>query len=397
MDSKSQNTLRRLQQNDATLKEISLGDGQHYSSNSHGMFNSTNSEDYSQLGSLIATNTHLSKLIISLIGISAMEDIHWGFFDALKQNSSISQLHLYCRGRSIVGSVGHEILTAYQENGNLTDLSIDGVLMQYRDPNESNVPQHGGMNVIISTLRSCVDLKSINLRCCGIRDEHLIPMVAEVKELHLLESLWLYGNGIGRNGCDLIATLLADPNSNINTLHLSDNQINTVGALSLFNSLVNNTKLKEMYLAGNPVMGKDIKDILSRILCNTTSINDIYSSNHTLEDLSINGDRGAELRSLLEMNINRNKSRVAIKKILQYHPNIDMSPLFELDSGDERNLKGLPYVVTWFKKAKAAKRQKSVETKKLSAIYQFAQAMPMLFVPSSHIKVDDKKRKREDK
>ena len=35
-----------------------------------------------------------------------------------------------------------------------------------------------------------------------------------------------------------------------------------------------------------------------------------------------------------------------------------------------------------------------VEERKLSAVYQFVQAMPLLFVPASHSKRVDKKRKR---
>ena len=37
-----------------------------------------------------------------------------------------------------------------------------------------------------------------------------------------------------------------------------------------------------------------------------------------------------------------------------------------------------------------------VDRRKLSAIYQFAQAMPSLFVPVPHVKGVDKKRKRKD-
>ena len=402
MDNNSLDTLRRLQQNDDTLLNLYISQNhEHIHGGPNGVFNATNSEDYSQLGALIATNTILTKLYVCL----STTDINRRFYDALKQNSSISNLSIGCSGRGIiVGSVGHEALAAFQGNGNLTYLSIDGI-------NEGNdVMQHGGMNVIISTLRSCVQLKSINLRFCGITDEHLIPMVDADRELQL-ESLWLYGNRIESVGCEALAKLLADPSSNIHTLHLGNNQIDTIGANTLFSGLKNNTKLKILYLAGNPVSGKDVKDILSRILCNTTSINDIYSSNHTLENLSINGDRGVELRSLLDLNRGENKSHVATMKILQYHPNIDMSPLFKLDSEGEQNIKGLPYVVDWFERAKevvatvflrsgrnihAAEPEKSVKTKKLSAIYQFARSMPLMFVTSSHTKAGDKKRKRED-
>ena len=107
-----------------------------------------------------------------------------------------------------------------------------------------------------------------------------------------------------------------------------------------------------------------------------------------------------------------------------------MEPLYNWDTEGEWTLKALPYIVAWFERAReflaevgssevssdeeetiteyedrraearrilvalAAKREKSVETKKLSALYQFARSMPLMFTPSS--KVGDKKRKRED-
>ncbi len=84
-----------------------------------------------------------------------------------------------------------------------------------------------------------------------------------------------------------------------------------------------------------------------------------------------------------------------------------MEPLFEWNLDGEWTLKSLPYVVTWFMKAKEAAAHDEetrfvdcpvsvfdVEKRKLTAIYQFALAMPELIVPASHVKVDGKKRKR---
>jgi len=111
------------------------------------------------------------------------------------------------------------------------------------------------------------------------------------------------------------------------------------------------------------------------------------------------------------------KEYAAINKILRYHPNIDMEPFFEMGTEDnERNLKALPYLVDWFERAKEAvldisfikngvvqgretfsnedARIPLVDTRKLSAIYQFALAMPLLFVPAAHTKASNKKRKR---
>ena len=92
-----------------------------------------------------------------------------------------------------------------------------------------------------------------------------------------------------------------------------------------------------------------------------------------------------------------------MEKILQHHPNIDMEPLFDWDAEEgEENLKALPYVIDWFDKARAAVADDgasyNIDSRKLSAVFQFAKAMPLLFVTASHIKkgANNKKRKRGD-
>ena len=65
---------------------------------------------------------------------------------------------------------------------------------------------------------------------------------------------------------------------------------------------------------------------------------------------------GEPLVSLLDLNKGTNKNHVAIKKILKCHPNMNMEPLFEwnMEGEDERNLKALPYIISWFEKAEEA-------------------------------------------
>ena len=157
-------------------------------------------------------------------------------------------------------------------------------------------------------------------------------------------------------------------------------------------------------------MNEIVQDSFLSLLCDTTSINATYHSNHTLDMIKLrNGIGGEELygnrRSynrltwLLKLNKGRNKSHVAIKKIIGYHPNIDMSPLYNLDlADDDKNLKGLPYVINWFDRAREAVEdydEVKVERRKLSSIYQFVGAMPLLFVPTPRIKLVCKKRKRK--
>ena len=94
-----------------------------------------------------------------------------------------------------------------------------------------------------------------------------------------------------------------------------------------------------------------------------------------------------------------------------------MKPLFTLDLKGERDLKALPYVLSWFERAavavedeewiwedyekemvrlervenviREARETYRIKERKLSAVYQFIQAMPLLFVPASHMNVSE--------
>ena len=132
------------------------------------------------------------------------------------------------------------------------------------------------------------------------------------------------------------------------------------------------------------------------MVCNTSSVSATYNSNHTLArvnnrhwDESIR-DR-TDLGALLQLNNITNKDHVARRKILKYHPNIDMVPLFDWnkEGGGERDLKALPYVIAWFERAQVVEEDGDcygIANKKLSAIYQFAKALPLLFVPTTQLK-----------
>ena len=166
-----------------------------------------------------------------------------------------------------------KILEAYQENNNLTELRINNADLQ-----------NGGDEVIVTTLRRCTNLKHIYLYCCDIPDQQLLPVIEAIRGHASLEMLDLSGNNIGSAGCGTIATLLEDPNCNIHTLDLRDNNINNEGATILATGLANNTRLRELWLYNNPI-DRSVVGIFSKLLCNMSSINSIYSSNHTLQYL----------------------------------------------------------------------------------------------------------------
>ena len=155
MDNYSQRTLRRIEQNDAGLRELWMGND--------GLFITSDASDYSRLGAAIGNNTHLTKLVVNPAQTPTLDIANNEFFNGLKRNSSISDLQLSCNYHNLVGGIGHEILKSYQKiNNNLTRLCITYAVLE-----------NGGGNVITETLRWCTNIKSIDLSNDRITDEQL--------------------------------------------------------------------------------------------------------------------------------------------------------------------------------------------------------------------------------
>ena len=214
----SRETLRRVTQNDTSLTTLRLvNDSRNYGV-ADGKFYSDNSDDYSTLGAAIANNTHLDRLAVALSD-SHLGAVDRGFYDGLKANSSINDLTLWCYNGNIAGGVAHKILKAYQENTNhLICLQIERAGLQ-----------NGVDQIIGNTLRNCRNLLSVTLNNCNITDAQLLPIVDAVRGHRMLEVLGLLGNNIENAGCDAIATLLIDPNSNLEHLYLGNNAMTNQG------------------------------------------------------------------------------------------------------------------------------------------------------------------------
>ena len=385
MNSKSERTLHRLEQNESTKTQLQIGGRQQLETGRTCWFNSRDGNDFSRLGAAIGENSHLTHLRFVLAG-SGLDVAYQGFYDGLKRNSSIYKLEINFNHPVIEEGVGREILKAYQENNNLTEILINNTDLQ-----------NGGDEVVAESLRRCTNLHKVCLMNTNITDGQLLPNIVEaVIEHRSLKKFGLFANRIGNAWCGVLATLLRDPSCNLHTLDLRLNHIGNEGTTILANALATNTKLKKLYLGGNPMDDQSVVDIFAKLLCDTSSISNTYSSNHTLRKLLVlltnQQHLGEHLDSLLKMNKGKNKSHVAIKKILKYHPNIDMTPFYEwnMEGDGERDLKALPYVVAWFDRAEEAVagdedvESYNIRAKMLSAIYQFACDMPLLFVPASH-------------
>ena len=156
-------------------------------------------------------------------------------------------------------------------------------------------------------------------------------------------------------------------------------------------STATNKTLKNLYLNGNAVFSNGLEHAFSEAICDTTTINDTYYSNHTLQTFA--SFRIWTVPPYLELNRSSTDRRtVAIRKIIRHHNHINMEPFFQYE------LKVLPIAMNWFDRARRTScsanhgriifrgaNAKDIGRKELSAIYQFAVAMPMMFVSKSHV------------
>lgn len=331
-----------------------------------------------QLGDHIANNTHLERLEVhdhNAFLVSARDRA--SFVSGITHNSSIRDLRLLgsnisarsTRGEPL-GSIACSILEAFCKKGNLTKISLQDCRLE-----------NGGVNTLASTLQKCKDIRYISLTESGLNDAHLAKLASACRVLDQLKVLELRRNIISRYGCESLAALLRqDSSCSLTTICLGTNVIDDSCAILLANSLAKNKTLKKLYLDYNTRITRCGWDALSRVLCNTSTINATYYSNHTLTSLGEYFADGTlnlpnKLSSLLALNKGSSIKIIAMKKILLHHPHFDIEPFFEFD------LKLLPFLVGWFDRAKEDTDDiKSVETRKLDAIYQHIRAMPMMIV-----------------
>jgi len=294
MDDNSEDTLLEIEQNSDIFPCLQIGG----SSYDEGAFNSEDSDDYDKLGTAIGNNTNLKKLSIDNFNNNVtLSTTNEGFYEGIRHNSSITELNLLyivCdrhRQNSTLTNVALELLGACQEKNILTKLQINTMPLVYT----------GDVFRFIGGLRGFKKLREFTFVHSRLTDDHLLPMVEAIRGHASLERINLMNNNIGNAGCEALATL-----RNLTYLDIADNRISNEGMISIANSLSQNNCLGELNINDDYTEGtfdlRVVEDDFCRALCNTSSINDIYSSNHTLESIPSYQKKGAKLVSLLKLN-----------------------------------------------------------------------------------------------
>jgi hypothetical protein len=137
----------------------------------------------------------------------------------------------------------------------------------------------------------------------------------------------------------------------------------------------------------------------SRILCNPSSFNSIYLSNHSIKTIGTFESEDAPDDVKQFLHLNKNAAEVAIQKILKSHPDFDVESMFQW------KLKLLTHVMSTLDRVahthsyvpnpnedqeilisrdsgqKLRRKMRSkLQSKKLSTMYKFVRGMPLLIV-----------------
>ena len=246
------------------------------------------------------------------------------------------------------------------------------------------------------------NLQYLNLGNNSIDDGGLQALVDGMMNCSNLERLILSGNrSITAAGLRSLSTLFQSENFVLKELWLERMNIGDDGATALVDGLVGNTSLMHLIFdvdtAGITEVGWSA---FSKLLCDTSSNNNTYLSNHTLEWIGHSDDRGApeDVKTSLDLNkvsvILRNKQDVAILKILRHQ--LEHQHQFDTESLFRWTSKFLPLVVSWFERARSVfsvfadadafdeedldNLLEALEAMKLSAVYKFVRGMPLLII-----------------
>ena len=438
-DEHNQTILQRLRDNDTSLhkllicKNIGIFGDQDISD----CYAPDDVEELGWLGFYIGQNTMLQKLHF-YDNQTNMFDSERPFFEGLRCNKSIQEIHVdgldMSEGRSFsmmvpffksndslskiqigncefgeegarqlslaIGNCGKSLKVLRMANDEenfesgqvvyiITALSMHPQLEELR---LSDVNFGRNESIALSTLLRCTatKLRTIDLNGSDIDDEGIECIVNALANINTLRELDLgYNNQrITIKGWKAVSTLLEMPGSNLEKLDIGgcDNFGND-GALVFANALVNNSTLKTFNLTDCGITAEGWAPFL-KLLCNTSSVNNTYMSNHTLQ--SISGILGLPNavpieveRDLLLNEETPDKGKVAIIKILRNRSHFDMEPFFEWE------LKVLPIMVNWFTKASTCtdaaiwtndEFEEKINKMKLSIVYDFIREFPMLYI-----------------
>ena len=260
---------------------------------------------FDMLGKFFNNNDYLEDLSMSDCHLA---DIGWRMLAlAIGNGNSLTELALMNNNISDERLV--DIITALSVHCYLVKIDLD----------KNRLGKNGCL--ALSTLLKCsvTGLEHLDLANNELDDESVGALVPGLKNCSHLHTLRLSRNEfVTSKGWQQLASILEAPNSNIYELVLATNNVDNEAAAEFARFLVNNSRLHSLNLNSNQVNAKGW-EAFSNILCDTSSINSTFNSNHFLNYLATPTnviDLDGTVQSLLDLNNRGNKKLVAMVKIL---------------------------------------------------------------------------------
>eukprot|EP00984_Skeletonema_dohrnii_P029685 scaffold20524_cov85-Skeletonema_dohrnii-CCMP3373.AAC.5 len=374
-------------------------------------------------------NDGFTSIMGALVSLSQLEGLYivqnnsvgldgWSELRTLLESGVCKLKRLYLKGNNYIGNEGLDVLSnglrgirSSLEVLNLSDSSIgnEGLLnvvealqtctgLEELDLSHNDFSSAVGLSSLSDWLQnSPMNLKYLRLGCCSITDEGLHALADRaVNHSRVLD---LDRNGsITSTGLSYLSSSIRSYSCRVETLYLQNITIGDDGLEVLAQGLADNKSVRSLYLS-------DLHDdvsitsagwvAFSRALCDTSSVNNTYLSNHTICDF---WNEDYEERPIppqdisLHLQLNKEHPQHAARcKILMSHRNLDMAPFLQW------KMKFLPLALAWFERAKPCatltiyeddydpdssrrvleESDEAFESRALAAMYEFVRGMPM--------------------
>ena len=251
------------------------------------------------------------------------------------------------------------------------------------------------------TLVQRTNIHSLFLCDDTVNDEGLQCLVDGMANYCRLKKLVLsYNHSITAVGLRSLSSLFRSERCSLCNLLLSGVNLDDDGATALANGLIENKSLKTLEFSQSGITERGLT-AFSKLLCDTTSVNSTYLSNHTLEKIGGYGVNAMPSNIVEYLAFNKLQNcAAAMCKILDSHPDIDIKPLFQW------KLKCLPLIVRWLESARSylgytymCEAEETFQCRELSMVYKLVRGMPLLTVDGYHGKkmkdVQPKTKKRK--
>ena len=141
--------------------------------------------------------------------------------------------------------------------------------------------QDHGLHILHRGLLHCNDITITKLKLSynGLTS-HSSSMISDITVSCKVKELWLYGNyTIGED--EQLYSILTNPSTMLETLIMFNTHLSNTAAITLFNTLKDNNKLKVLYITNNDVTD-DASDAITTALERNSCLVELYMDNNPL-------------------------------------------------------------------------------------------------------------------